>query len=101
MTFHSDVCAPNPITRAAFREFRIQTVRTSAEDDAISQFTRSDEPFDAEFGRPYFGIYGIDADGELEHIADRRTYADAIALVKKLAPGIPYPDSPTNANRVS
>lgn len=90
-----DVRARNPISGSGFQEFRIQTVRTSHEDDTIAPFTASDEPFDIEFGPLYFGVYGVHADGSSEHIADRSTYADAIALVQKLAPGIQFPTSPT------
>jgi hypothetical protein len=90
-----DVRASNPISSSAFREFRIQTVRTCGEDNAIAPFTVCDEPFDEEFGPPYFAIYGIEADGSLEHIADRSNYSDALDLVLKLAPGIQFPASPT------
>jgi hypothetical protein len=89
-----DVRAVNPISDSPFREFRIQTVRTTAEGDAIIPFCLDDEPFDENYGPPYFGIYGIDEAGELEHIADRVTYSDAVALVKKLVPNIAFPGQP-------
>lgn len=90
-----DLRASNSISSSPFREFRIQTVRTCAEENAIAPFTVCDEPFDEEFGPPYFAIYGIEADGSLEHVADRGTYAEAIDLVQKLAPGIQFPILPT------
>jgi hypothetical protein len=90
-----DVRASNPISDSIFREFRIQTVRTCGEDNAIAPFTVCDEPFDEEFGPPYFAIYGIEADGSLEHVADRSRYSDALDLLQKLAPGIQFPTSPT------
>lgn len=34
----------------------------------------------------YFGIYGLDEDGIMEHIADRNSYGLARELVLKLAP---------------
>ena len=89
-----DVRAVNPLSGSPFREFRIQTVRTTAEGDAILPFCLDDEPFDEDCGPPYFGIYGITSDGTLEHIADRVTYLDAIDLLEKLVPGIRFPRQP-------
>jgi hypothetical protein len=91
-----DVVGANPIVESAFQRFRIQTVRTSLEDDDIAPFVVDDDPFDTSFSRPYFGIYGVDEEGLLEHIADRPTYDEALSLVRKLAPGIDLPDSPTS-----
>ena len=45
-----DVTADNPAAGAAFRMFRIQTVRDSLEDDSVEVFTTDDEPFDEELG---------------------------------------------------
>jgi hypothetical protein len=39
-------------------------------------------------------LYGVESDGLLEHIADRRTYADAAQLARSLSPGIALPDRP-------
>ena len=85
-----DRIAPNPIIGSVFRSFRIQTVRDVLDDEITEPFTLNDEPFDENFGAPYFGLYGVDADGTLEHIADRRTYAEAVSLAEKLAPGIAF-----------
>jgi hypothetical protein len=90
-----DLTLPNPVVNAGFREFKIQTIRDSSEDRIAVPFVAGDEPFDEEFGIPYFGVYGIDADGKLEHIADRRTFLEARDLVQKLAPGIEFPSAPT------
>jgi hypothetical protein len=84
----------NPITGSEFREFRIQTVRDCLEDGHVVPFVPGDEPFDEGFDAPYFGIYGVDANGELEHIADRGSYADATALLKNLAPEISLKAAP-------
>lgn len=84
-----DLLAINPIQHSGFREFRIQTVRHS-EDGDIVPFTISDDPFDVDFGKPYFALYGIHADNLLEHIADRSSYKEIISLVEKLAPGIQF-----------
>jgi len=89
-----DVTACNPVTNSAFREFRIQTVRNSMEGGESVPFTLADEPFDDEFGAPYFGLYGVGSDDLGEHIADRKTYAEAVTLAQKLAPGIQFPLAP-------
>ena len=88
-----DVSAGNPITQSEFRQFRIQTMRRSNE-SYIEPFTSVDDPFDKEFGPPFFGLYGVCDDGMLEHITDFDTYAAAVGLARKLAPGIQFPDVP-------
>lgn len=90
-----DQVAQNPVPGSEFRSFRIQTVRDLPEDEITEPFTLDDEPFDENFGAPYFALYGCDEDGLLEHIADRRTYAEAVSLVQKLAPGIAFDTVPT------
>lgn len=87
-----DETALNPVAGSVFRAFRIQTVRDSVEENECEPFTSDDEPFDEQFGFPYFGLYGVNEDGTLEHIADRCTYAEAVKLFKRLAPGIQFPD---------
>lgn len=56
--------------------------------------TTSDNPFDDKYGPPFFGFYGVCNGGLLEHIADFKTYSDAVDLARKLAPGIQFPDMP-------
>jgi hypothetical protein len=90
-----DVRSPNPISGSSFKEFRIQTVRDSIETELIAPFTEDSDPFDAEYAAPYFGLYGVSDDELLEHIADRATYAEAVRLALKLAPGIEFPVTPT------
>ncbi len=87
------VTAANPVADAPFPAFRIQTVRTLEEDGICEPFTLDDDPFDEQFSTPYFALYGVGSDGLLEHIADRRTYADAARLARNLIPGITFPDS--------
>ncbi len=89
-----DVIAENPVAGAGFRRFRIQTVRDFRGDNLIQAFTIDDDPFDERWGAPYFGFYGVQEDDLLEHIADRATYADAVELANKLAPGIAFPAKP-------
>jgi len=88
-----DLTAGNPISESEFRQFRIQTLREYG-DGTIEPFTSVDNPFDEECGSPFFGFYGVCEDGLLEHIADFKTYSDAIGLARKLAPGIQFPDMP-------
>ena len=89
-----DVRARNPICGSEFREFRIQTVRDDIDESGTAPFTTNDDPFDEEFGPPYFALYGVGDDGLLEHIADRDTYSDALNLAQKLAPGVALPLKP-------
>lgn len=77
---------------------RIQTMRNSADDDFCELFTLDDDPFDDEFEAPYFGLYGVGPDGLLDHIADRRTYAEAIELARNLVPGVAFSDVPILAS---
>lgn len=90
-----DVTAPNPIAGPGFREFRIQTVRNSLEDGDVVPFVTNDDPFDEEFDGRYFALYGVGEDGNLEHIADRKTYGEVLNLAQKIAPGIAFPNKPT------
>ena len=97
-----DVIANNPTPNSQFRKFRIQTVRHENEEDGdIKPYTMDDEPFDENFGEPYFGLYGVYEDGMLEHIADRKTYSEALSLAKKLAPEIDFPDSRAISGRAA
>jgi hypothetical protein len=89
-----DVIAFNPVPDAGFKEFRIQTVRNSLEENECSPYTSADKPVDPEFDTPYFALYGISEDGLLEHIGNRHTYADAVNLARKIAPGIEFADVP-------
>jgi hypothetical protein len=85
-----DVIARNPESESPFRAFRIQTVRTSIEDDDVSVYAWDDDPFDDEFSKPYYGLYGVNEDGTVEYIADRQTYSEIMSLAKKLAPTVEF-----------
>ena len=87
-----DVSAENPIFESEFQQFRIQTVRECG-DGNIEPFTSADDPFDDKFGPPFFGFYGVYADGLLEHIADFDSYTAAADMARKLAPGIQLPNT--------
>jgi len=87
-----DFTSVNPNAVVGFLEFRIQSVRHSLTENDVTPFGWDDEPFDEEFSEPFFALYGIAKDGLLEHIADRKTYGEALRLVQKLAPGIVFPN---------
>lgn len=89
-----DVTAINPTPNSPFIAFRIQTVREAVGTDACVPYTADDDPFDEALGSPFFGLYGVEEDGILEHIADRQTYLDAISLAEKIAPGVSFPKAP-------
>jgi hypothetical protein len=88
------VDAANPIADSGFMAFRIQTVRRCNETEDTVPFTPADDPFDENFGDPIFGFYGVGPSRELEHIADRRTYEEAVELARKIAPEIRFPAVP-------
>jgi len=88
-----DLKAANPVLGSAFVAFRIQSLRLRRDD--VVPFVANDEPFDDECGPLFFGLYGIEAHGRSEHIADRSTYRDMLNLVQKLAPCVEFPKSPT------
>jgi hypothetical protein len=91
-----DARAVNPIAGSEFIAFRIRTVRWSRESESLEPFTVCDEPFDTDCEPAIFGLYGVSPTGEMEHVADRTSYAEAVSLVHKIAPGICFPSTPTN-----
>lgn len=85
--------APNPLAGAGFQRLRVQTVRQDLDEDGgIVPFTEDDDPFDEDFGAPFFGIFGVDEDGLPKPIADRNTYQAARGLLEKLLPGMGFPE---------
>lgn len=93
-----NLSAMNPNPASSFRGFQIRTVRLHHEDNEIHQYTPHDDPEDDEFGPVLFGLYGLDEDGFAEHIADRGSYAHALSLAVKLAPGVAFPATLTLAD---
>ena len=84
--------ASNPTAGAEFQRLRIQTVRREwKEEGGVAAFTEDDDPFDENYSTPRCAIYGV-AEGGLEYIAERKTYAEARALLTKLLPGIGFPE---------
>jgi hypothetical protein len=90
-----DLTTANPNSASSFRHFQIRTVRRHNENSDIFQYTLNDDPDDDDFGTVFFGLYGLEEDGVAEHIADRDSYAQALVLARKLAPGIQFPNAPT------
>lgn len=85
--------APNPLTGAKFHRLRIQTMRHERDEDGqTAPFTEEDDPFDENYGAPFFRISGVKEDGMLEPIADRETYQAARGLLADLLPGIGFPE---------
>lgn len=85
--------APNPYEGAKFARLRIQTVR--ADWKAEMRCTpEDDEPFDENFNEPFFGVYGVLANGKRELIADRPNYSAARNLLLALIPNIDLPKVP-------
>lgn len=89
-----DVKVPNPVAGSGFPMFRVQTMRDSHMDDEVMPFVVDDDPFDGDFGCPYFSLYGVSLDGLVEHITDRQTYAEIVRFAQKLAPGMEFPVIP-------
>jgi len=94
-----DVSAPNPVGGSAFVQWRIQTVRLHAEDEEMVPMVYGDDPHDPEFESPVVALYGVDAEGLLEHLRDSGSYAEARSLAMKLAPGVVFPEVPVVRTR--
>ena len=89
-----DLVAPNPVAKSAFVQWRIQTVRGRREEAKMEPMRYGDDPHDPEYEPPVVALYGVDATGELEHLRDSASYAEARSLVMKLAPGVAFPEMP-------
>jgi hypothetical protein len=85
---HADL--PSRNAASGFRAFRIQTIRDELPGPQCAAFTWDDDPYDAAFGPPFFGLYGVTATDLSEHIADRPTLAAALALAQNLVPGVTF-----------
>jgi hypothetical protein len=85
-----DVTAINPVAGSDFKKFRLQTVRDSVDGEYANPYTADDDPYDEEYNRPYFAVYGVDDEGLPEFIAGRSTYGEALKLVRNFAPGIEF-----------
>jgi hypothetical protein len=88
--------APHPLAGTAFHRLRIQTMwQELDEEGGMIPFIEEDDPFDENFATPLYRIYGVGADGLLEHISDCKTYASARRLLAMLLPGINFPEQIT------
>lgn len=93
LPFPVDFCVSNPIAGSGFKKLQIRSVWESHSDDdgEVMKMTYEDDPYDEEFTSPRYGLYGVQGDGLCEHIADRSSYLEAVALAEKLAPGVQFP----------
>jgi hypothetical protein len=86
-----DIAVPNTVLGSPFAQFRIQTMRQCLGEREVEAFAFDDDPQDENYETPFLALYGVGADGILEHIKDFDRYADAVDLAAKLAPGIAFP----------
>ncbi|MCB1276161.1 hypothetical protein [Prosthecobacter sp.] len=89
-----DLTAANPVQGSSFVRWRIQTVRRLQGEEDMEPMCYGDDPHDADYEPPVLALYGIDADGLLEHIRDSATYAEVRSLASNLAPGVAFPERP-------
>lgn len=89
-----DVTAINPVSASHFTHWRIQTIRCLSGDDSFEPMIFGDDPFDPEYEPSILALYGVNAEGLVEHIKDFDRYADAVAFVSKIAPGVEFPEVP-------
>ena len=85
-----EIIVSNPTVGSGFQALGILTMRESRIDGDQYPLTSDDDPIDPDFEPPFFSLFGVDKDGAREHIADRETYAEAVSLARKLAPGIEF-----------
>ena len=89
-----DVVAPNPVPASPFTHWRIQTIRCLSGDDSFEPMIYGDDPFDPEYEPSLIALYGVNEEGLVEHIKDFDCYADAVAFVRKISPGVDFPEKP-------
>ncbi|MBN8420646.1 MAG: hypothetical protein J0L73_17140 [Verrucomicrobia bacterium] len=89
-----DVKAINPVPASPFTHWRIQTIRCLSGDDSFEPMLYGDDPFDPEYEPSILALYGVNAEGLVEHIKGFDRYADAVAFAGKLAPGVEFPEEP-------
>jgi len=89
-----DVIAPNPVPSSPYRQFQIRSVRETSDSETCVPFTTSDDPNDEEYGRVFYGLYGVHNDCNVEYIAARDSYREVLGLIRRLVPGVTFPDTP-------
>lgn len=93
------VTAANPVPGSAFDRYRISSHRTKADSAEVVPFGTDDDPFDEEFSRPFYRLCGVSTGDVSEPISDRDTYAEVLALVRRIAPGVDFPGSANSESR--
>lgn len=81
----------NPVPGSPFCRLRIRSMRVLLDEDNCEALTWDDDPYDPDFGSVFLSLYGVDKAGDLEHIADRTSYAALRSLACALAPGVAFP----------
>lgn len=66
------------------------------DNDEPCTFCVDDEPFDENYGKPYFRLSGMIDDRTAEPIANRATYAEILALARKITGDFSFPDVATS-----
>ncbi|MCF7784677.1 MAG: hypothetical protein K9N47_01065 [Prosthecobacter sp.] len=89
-----DVKAINPVPSSPFTHWRIQSIRCLSGDDSFEPMIYGDDPSDPEYEPSILALYGVNAEGLVEHIKDFDRYADAVAFAGRLAPGVEFPEQP-------
>ena len=92
-----DVRAKNPNPISPFIELRIQTTKRSMDGRRTAYNALSGE----EVVAPVYSLCGQLISGEVEHITDRISYKEIVALAQKLIPGTRFPSAPILRRRRS
>lgn len=91
------ITVKNPHDGSGFTAYRIATYRNLIEDNnEPCTFSVDCEPYDENYGDPYFRLSGLAGDQQEVPIADRATYAEVLALARKIAGHFSFPDVVTS-----
>jgi hypothetical protein len=93
------VTAANPVPGSAFDRYRISSHRTHADTGDAVPFGPDDDPLDEGFGRLFYRLSGLSPGDACEPISDRDTFAEALGLARRIAPGISFPETVTTETR--
>lgn len=85
----------NPSLGERFEKVRIEVVHLSLDGRSYSPITADHIIASPRPLLPIYGIYGVDSNGLLEHMADRSTYVQARSLVLRLFPSLGFAEELT------
>lgn len=103
-----DVTEECPARPSMYSHLRIYTVRDKAGEGGKSdvvQFTADSHPYDDDYGKVYYGFYGVfgpnvpEQEGQLSHIMDFDTYEIALQTVRAAYGSSLFPDTPEVPHR--